>query len=157
MGSAGRVGYGRPRHPPNDLSGGSGSSEGEDDAKEEFGALKGSNVKVVAADKAKLITLKVAFDVAVLEKEVQIWAGAREIARQEILRLDNEGGQARFTVPSQSKNSRCFTVTLPPNRAWEETEGHSQHVGRGGHLPLPGQEGRLVQARRRGAAGLEGC
>ena len=49
------------------------------------------------------------------EREVQSWPGAREIAKQEILRLDDEEGQARFNVASQSMSARRFIVTLRPN------------------------------------------
>ena len=60
--------------------------------------------------------LEIAFEDKVLQREVQSWPKALDIAKQEILRLNDEGGRARFNIASQSKAELRFIVTVRPPR-----------------------------------------
>ena len=80
--------------------------------------MEGDNLKVIATDLSKLMELKVAFEDKVLQREVQSWPKALDIAKQEILRLNDEDGRARFNIASQSMvQLRCIVTVRPPRDA----------------------------------------
>ena len=68
------------------------------------------------------------------------WPRAREIAKQEILRLDDEKGQAKFKRGVAVIKYAAFHCDFAPTCVWERAGIDSQHVGCGVHLPVSSQK-----------------
>ena len=58
--------------------------------------------------------LQMTFDDKVLKREVRDWERAVEFSKQEIMRLDDRDGNARFNVASQTKRGVRFVVSIRP-------------------------------------------
>ena len=62
--------------------------------------------------------LQMTFEDIVLKREVRNWTGAIEVSTQDVMRLDDKDGNARFSVASQSKRGVRFLVSIrPPKEA----------------------------------------
>merc|ERR1711986_53063 len=75
-------------------------------------------LRIIATDVSSLMPLQMTFDDKVLKREVRDWERAVEVPKQEIVRLDDRDGNARFNVASQTKHGVRFVVSIrPPKNA----------------------------------------
>ena len=107
---------------------------------------EGDHFRVIATDVSRLMPLQMTFEDAVLNREVRNWTGAMEVSRQEVVRLDDKNGSARFNVASQSKKRGSLRGEYSPAKERRRLCVDVRELGGRLQLSVCGSPRRLVQA-----------
>ena len=107
------------RQPPPCVYAGGGSASDSDEMPplEDVTDEEGDHFRIIATDVGRLMPLRMTFEDRILKREVRNWTGAVEVSKQEILRLDDKNGNARFNIASQSKTGVRFVVSIRPPKS----------------------------------------